>query len=400
MTTAELKASNTITEPRATMCELLALFALVFYVVTNTIFVYCPFLETYPQLIAFNPIALCNCASLAFAATSIVLKPKVLLRSQMSLIVFSMAVFLVSASRTGDFRFAHACLMLTAVAGIDFTRISVTYYRAVLVTILVLMLMSILGAQYNKDVIPNSRIVFAFGFAHPNALGAFLFSAISAMSYTCWAKKTWPVPMVLAAVSALFCYFCLDSHASAAILGLLALSGLLGHSSVFRNRCSISRRAFVVVLIAVPAVLLATMLVSAKYYDSSNPVFACFNQLTHGRLYFGHHYYINHDGFTFLGRPLSSVTSYHNGMPFANIDSGYCFVPLVNGIASLLALAMIYITAILRLSRTAKNLAALSILLIAALYLLVESYALFPASSFAAILLAEAFVPKATQGST
>ena len=84
MIAADLIATHATAEARGRIGESLAIGALVFYVVTNIVFLYCPFLETYPQLIAYSPLALCNGVSLALAAVSIALKPGALSKAQKS----------------------------------------------------------------------------------------------------------------------------------------------------------------------------------------------------------------------------------------------------------------------------------------------------------------------------
>jgi len=385
---------------RIKLSEALAVCGLLFYTIACIVFLYCPILETFPAISALNPFSFCSAASMALAITSIALGPRALSKAQLLIVILSMAIFLFSGSKTGDYRLAHTCIQLIAIAGIDLTRISTAYYRTVLVAILVIVLLSITGLLYNRDTIPNNRLVFSFGFVHPNTLGALLFSALAAMTYACWHSKTWPVPVALSAIAALFSYCLLSSRASAIILVLLTLCGLAGHIPFLQKNPHAPKRLFLVVLVMVPAIMLAIIVLSSMSFDSSNSLFSMLDKMTNGRLHYGHQYYAANGGFTLVGRELHYVSSYHNCLSFTNIDSGFCYLLFVNGLLSLLALAAIYIAAVIKLARKRPEFIIMAIMLIAAVHLMVESYMLFPASSFAILFLAEAFATEDEQQTT
>lgn len=387
------KVTRTRKIARAKLSSTLAIAALVVYVVSNILFLRSSALDTYPNFIPYNPLALCNATSMALAVVSIVTKPRSLSNAQVALAAVAMLAFLIAGERLAGFEIAQACLLFLAIAGIDFSQIGKAYYRAVLAIVVLVVVLTISGILYNKDFIPNNRLVFSFGFVHPNTLGGLLFAALSAMIFACWKEKSWVLSIALAIITAVFCYCVLSSHASAAILGLLALCGIVGHTPFLQRRFAISRCAFIAILIIVPAVLLVTMLACMVFYDASNPVVSALNKLTHGRLLYGHQYYANHNGFAIFGKPFVNPSQYHNGLPFESVDSGYYFIPIVYGLFSQLSLIAIYVVAVIKLSRHENRFAIMSLLLIASLYMLIESYAAFPFTSFVVLFLAEAFAP-------
>jgi len=371
--------------------ESLAICALSFYLITEMVFYCDTLLTTYPNLAACRPREICEAASMAMAISAIALRPRVVSRGMLLLIAVSAPVVLAASIETGDYRLAHGYVFLVAVAGISPARIGRVYYSCVLPIVILVVLLSIVGLLYNKDVIPNSRIVFSFGFGHPNALGAILFSTMSAMVYACWRERSWGVSVVATLTCAGFCYLCLSSHASAVALLLLAVAALVGHTRILSSHYYLPRRLFQVVMVAVPAILLALMLVGLVFFDADNPFFARMNSLLHGRLYYSNMYYLDHDGLSVFGRQFIYAGSYHNGLPFGNVDSGYCYLALVYGLAALCAVAVVYIAAVQKLSFSRPTFPVLAIVLISAMYLLLESYALYPMTSFASLLIAEAF---------
>lgn len=83
------------------------------------------------------------------------------------------AVLVISAVRTGDVRLLENVLLIIAVTDIDKQRLFKWIATALAASIAVVVLASLCGWIWNKDVIPNGYLVFAYGFAHPNTFGGF-----------------------------------------------------------------------------------------------------------------------------------------------------------------------------------------------------------------------------------
>ena len=73
------------------------------------------------------------------------------------------AVLVISAVRTGDVRLLESVLLIIAVTDIDKQRLFKLIATALAASIAVVVLASLCGWIWNKDVIPNGYLVFAWG---------------------------------------------------------------------------------------------------------------------------------------------------------------------------------------------------------------------------------------------
>ena len=146
------------------------------------------------------------------------------------------------------------------------------------------------------------------------------------------------------------------------------------------------------VLIVLPVLLLGVMLVCTAYYSPDNSLSAWFSAAIHGRPEHAHGYYVAQGGFSYLGTENVPVDSYHTGIGFGSVDSGYCYLALVYGLASLFVLFATYVAAVVMMLRKGFHPVALALLFLAVLYLVVESYPLYLAECAAVLWLSEAFV--------
>lgn len=362
--------------------ERVALFALCFFVSTAIAFRFSTAGETFPILVNLNIIGICEIVSCVLAIAAIAIRPRKFPVWRSVFLAMVLVVLLISANRLFNYRYVIECLVLISVAGISMKRICKSYCAAVLAAFLPILLLSITGLLYNMDTIPNSRLVFAYGFVHPNTPGAILFSVIAAMAYVIWDRKVWVVAPFLAAASAAFAYFTLSSHASAVILALLAVAIVAGHQKGVSRALIEHKRIVASVLIAVPCMALGIMLICTAFYDGHNYIFRWLNDLLHSRPYFAHQYYVAQGGFSLLGTPGTFTISYHTGLQFSGVDSGYCHLALFEGLFVLGSFLSIYIIAVLLLSKNAIHPLVAAIFLINALFLMVEGCSLLlPESS-------------------
>ena len=289
---------------------------------------------------------------------------------------------------------ACSFFVVLAVSQVSLKRLCSAYSLIVLSIVVIAVILSLTGLLWNKDVIPNSRLVYSYGFAHPNTFGPILFSAIAAVAYVFWDKRVWWIPAALAIICAAFAYFLLSSNASFAILLLLAIVIVVGHIAWLNHRlANASSLALFILLLAIPLVVLCIMVVCIAFYDASNPFFSWLNSALHARPAYAHQYFDMYGGFTWLGRKYMSVASYHNGLPFAAVDSGYGQLTLVAGLVPSIALAVVYVVAAWRLSHDCRRFLVFAIILIAAFYLMVESIMLYLPAGIALIFLSRAFAP-------
>ncbi|HAM16882.1 MAG TPA: hypothetical protein DCP91_13730, partial [Eggerthellaceae bacterium] len=310
---------------------------------------------------------------------------------QIALFVITLTLLVFSSAYTNDYLLVHTCVIMVAVGGIRLRRLCDVYSLALLAMISVVLVLSTLGIIYNKDVIPNSRLVFSYGLGHPNGIGSLLFACCAALAYSCWYRRTWWVSLAVSAISSVFSYVFLSSHAAAAVLAALAIAVVVGHAMRRRGADLVPGKVFFATLTVLPFLMLLAMIVSTAFYSADNPVFALFNKLLHERPHFAHQYYSSHGGFTLFGAKYASVSNYHTGLPFTSVDCGYSRLALCVGAFAFVAMAATYVVAVRKLSRDNPHFLVMVILLLCSAYLMVETAQLYLASGVMAIFVSQAF---------
>lgn len=107
------------------------------------------------------------------------------------------AVLVISAVRTGDVRLLESVLLIIAVMDIDKQRLFKWIATALAASIAVVVLASLCGWIWNKDVIPNGYLVFAYGFAHPNTFGGLLTCLVVLTLHVSWNHRAWPLSVAV-----------------------------------------------------------------------------------------------------------------------------------------------------------------------------------------------------------
>ena len=376
---------------RTNLGEKLALCALVFYIATELLFRYSALIISYPVISTSNMLIWCEYAAMGMAIAAIILRPRSISPYQAILAAATFALLLFSSSRTLDYRLVHGLIILFAVSGIDLRKLCSAYYMTTMPIIAIVMLLAVIGLEHNVDVIPNSRLVFSYGFQHPNTTGCLLFSALGAMAYAHWESKTWIAPCLLSGVAGVFCYAFLSSHASAALLLALAAITAFGHTKPGTKLAKIPHKPGFALLACVPLLLMGIALACTAFFDSANPFMNWFNGIVHGRPLLAHNYYLGHDGFTLFGREYSPTVDYHSGLPFTSVDSGYSFLPLVTGIIPMLLLFANYLAASWQLLKKPSNYFVVMILLMQSFYFLVEFVPALLVLNFSVLFISEAY---------
>ncbi|SER35279.1 hypothetical protein SAMN05216446_0482 [Parafannyhessea umbonata] len=279
-------------------------------------------------------------------------------------------------------------LVVFTVSFVEPRRLCKTYAIVALISIVIVMLLSMTGAIIMREFIPNGRLVFAYGFGHPNTLGGLLLSALGALMYVYWDSRHWAISFVLAVVAAVFAKVTLSSNSAAALLVIVAFACFVGHIDATRSVVARLRRMWVPLLILAPTVLGLIMLLLTANHGGYGILADIVDRLTHLRPSFANQYYVANGGFTLFGRPYVHSSTYHNGLGFAAVDSSYSYMSLVNGMVALLACFVAYVVLVVRSRGKRVHPFAVAAILIYVVYGVVEGYPMYLHSNFTLLLLA------------
>ena len=367
--------------------------SVVIYIVSKVLFGSTTLANSYPWLATSGLPALLECVALALACIGLIVRCSKLSFAQVLICCLAVSLSSISAVNTGDYLLLQDFIIIAAIPWDNIERLLKIYGLIVLSIIIATMIFAVFGCLYNKDVIPNERLVYAFGFSHPNTLGGILFSVTSALSLAYWKSKYWWIPNVLALLSAIFSFVALSSRTAAILCVLFSVLSILLHKLPMNNM-STTRRIMRVVIIAIPVALLFLMSFCSIWYDSSNPFFAFMDRITSYRPYYSHEYYTNVGSISLFGRPIEIPPHYHNGVPFQSLDSGYSYMIFVYGLGALVALLITYLYAVPMIVKSEYCLGFSLLIVMSSIYFLIERFPLYIAMSPAILLLSYAFEPR------
>ncbi len=373
------------------VASVFAFASLVSFVLTQVLFRFGGVAELFGDDVTLDPCAVGEAVSFACALVSLALRREHVSTCGLAFIAASISLLLYSALQTGIFYLVHGYVILMALVYEDLDRIFRAYLLALLASFTLVVLLAIVGAIPNYDFIPNGRLVFSFGFNHPNTCAALLFNVAAASVCVLWDGRGWVFSLVLALFSAFFSYWTLSANAATVLNVLLALSCAIGHACPCLSENPLPRGPFRTTLIVIPALLLVAMMLCCARYDSANPLFSLLNNLTHARPYFAHSYFMRNCGFSLLGREYVTTSFYHSGLPFKNLDSGYCFLLLVHGLLVTAVLAVTYIAAVIRLPECERRFSVWVVIILSMTYLVVESFGLNLVSCFPLLIMSRVF---------
>ena len=368
--------------------------ALAFFVFTQIITLCSTFPTSIPQIPWQGIDFACKAFSLAFALISMMLRAERLNAARATLLAAVIGTLFLSATRSAAVNLLAGLIIIASAADDDWEELCLIHCRATILAVVVVILASLGGLLSNHDFIPNGRLVFAYGFTHPNGLGGLLFSAAGSMTCARWKGHAPVLPLVFSGCCAAFSYVALSSNASAALCGAVFVINVLGLVIPKVRNATMPRRITCIAILFVPAALLAIMLVSAAHYDAGEKLFAALNSATHARPYYSHEYYKAAGGFTFAGAPMIARGARHAGATFWGLDSGYGHLALVYGLTATGVLSLTYGIASWRASRSGIDMATLTIILLCAFYLVVEPLPLSLHLSFSSLFLINTFADK------
>ncbi|WP_248922245.1 hypothetical protein [Olsenella intestinalis] len=333
----------------------------------------------------------CKAFCLGLALTSTMLREERSSISRFALFALTVGALFLSATRSVALNLLAGFLIIVPLANDDWQDLCLIHCFATILAVILVMFASFAGILTIHDFIPNGRLVFGYGFAHPNGLGGLLFSAAGSLTIARWRKHAPVVPLVFSGCCAVFSYVALSSNASSVLCGAIFVINVLGLASSRVRNVTVTRQVARTALLVVPAALLAIMLVSAAHYDGSNGLFASLNRMTHARPFYSHEYYKAVGGFTITGAPVVVRGARHAGTAFWGLDSGYGHLALIYGLLATCMLGTTYAIATLKASKRGIDVATFTIVLLCALYLVVEPLPLSLHLSFLTLFLAYAF---------
>ena len=282
-------------------------------------------------------------------------------------------------------------IMLIMICESDLDDLCKSFFIASIAAVSLLLILTSCGIGYNRDEIPNGRLVFAYGLRHPNSTAALLLSAMCSMAYYYWDKRSWPGSFVMSAICAGFSYLTLSSNAATVLLMLLSIAILLGHTRFATIIIERHSTGLSVAVILTVLVLFMLMFFGTIFYSKDNTVWSILDNLTHSRIMFSHGHFIQNDGFTLFGRQSFSPNYLHTGEQIHVLDSGYSRLSLIHGLASAVVIFLMYLIANIRLSKSPKYICVIAIFTIYALHMLIETHALYLCGCFAVVFLSSCF---------
>lgn len=255
---------------------------------------------------------------------------------------FALSAMLLSYTREPVNMLVLGAVVFFAVYGLDTRSLLETYFLSVSLMIVATLALSLSGVLPNIGIVPNTRLVFLNGFDHPNAMGQLLLQSLLCLVFIRW-QRSWQLVTLLGVAYGVFSYFVLSSHTNCALCLFVAVANAVGH--LFRRwGCALARSRVAGLVIAVlPAALILVMNFGVVCYDSNAGWMKLLDGLTHGRLSFGHEYFVQCGGFTVLGREYYVHPSFLNGETFLSVDSVYTYLPVVYGLAVTVVLALLYV---------------------------------------------------------
>ena len=380
------------------LLDLISIAAVVIYVVSQILFQHTSLLQSYPWLTACSLPVLFECIAVALACVALAVRCPKLQITQVIIIFLSITLLGISAYNTNDSRLLHSFIIIASISWSKIADVLKVYGFAVLIIVIVCMILSISGILYNKDVIPNERLVYSFGFLHPNAVASFLFSATSALSLAYWDRKNWWIPEVLLLICALFSYGVASSHAAGILNASFSLLAIVFHRLPCNNN-NVMKKAMLIFLVTVPLALTALMYACIVWYEETNSFFILMDRVTHFRPLFAHRYYLSVETISLFGKPYEVLPNYHTGIAFQNVDSGYCFLILVYGLGSLVTLVITYLYAIPKIVESKGALGYVLLIVMCSLYMIIENFPLYIALSPALLILSCAFQKRTSKTS-
>lgn len=287
-------------------------------------------------------------------------------------------------------------LFLLAVRGIRLEvlfRLYLGTVLAALVTVLALSMLPSVTVRYDS---PNGFLVSAYGFGHPNTYGCLLFAITTAMALTFDLRRTW-LPLAVLCVACGLCSFFLCSCRSAAVLetglAIFVVAYGLWHDPI-DSLCS--RRVTRIVVAAFPIVLACVLLLLFVLFLQGNEFAMAVDRMLGARMQQARGVFEQEGGFTLFGRALKGVSmfeTYTSTKAFVGVDSTYYRYSLVEGIASMVCWAIVYVRAMLKRESGRSKTVFMALAALYSLYFITETSPTFLALNCSLLFLSEGVHP-------
>ena len=266
-------------------------------------------------------------------------------------IALLVGTMVVSYQRTGYIWQLVLLLFLLAIKGVRLEVLFRFYLGALLAAFVTVLVLSSLPTAMVRFYTPNGFLVSSYGFKHPNTYGFMIFAITTAMALSFDLRRAWLPLAVLCVVCGLFAFFLLSCRTVAVLeigLALFVVAYGLWRDPIDRL-CSF--RVTQIVVAAFPIVLACVLLVMLLLYMQGNDFAVTVDRLVSKRITQACEMFEREGVFTLFGRAHDSISlleSYTTVKTYVGTDSAYFHYPLVEGIASMVCWAVVYVRAVLK----------------------------------------------------
>lgn len=213
-------------------------------------------------------------------------------------------------------------IILFAARGVALEKAAMAYAVTVSAIIFLYFILCTLGLMYNYSAVPNGRVVYSYGFGHPNQFGAALFSICAALVYAN-RRKGLVLERIVLLVGIMVSYWVLSCRTACVLLGVLF--ALTFVRIVVKK---LPRGVFFTALVAALCFAVIVFYSGAVLYSPDNAVTSFLNFLNHGRVAQAH-MYLEDYRLNLFGQDIPSRIQYSAG--YVGLDCCYIRLPLRYG---------------------------------------------------------------------
>ena len=283
-------------------------------------------------------------------------------------------------------------LFLLAIRGIRLEVLFRYYLVTVLAALVMVLALSMLPSVTVRYDSPNGFLVSAYGFGHPNTYGCLLFAITTAMVLAFDLRRTW-LPLAVLCVACSLCSFFLFSCRSVTVLEM-GLAVFVVAYGLWRDPMDslCSRRGVRIAVAAFPIVLACVLLLLFVLFLQGNEFAMTVDRMLGARMQQARGVFEQEGGFTLFGRALRGVSmfeTYTSTKAFVGVDSTYYRYSLVEGVASMVCWAVVYVRAMLKGETKRSKTVFMAIAVLYSLYFITETSPTFLALNCSLLFLSE-----------
>ncbi len=219
-----------------------------------------------------------------------------------------------------------------------------------LALVIVLVVAQLPSVELHYDA-PNGILVSTYGFGHPNSYACLLFAISVAMVFSFELRRTWPFVLVVCVACGLSAFFLLSCRTVAAIEFVLSVFAL-AYGLLNRQLDALCSHRFVRMLAAAfPVILAIVLLVLLSAFMRGDEFAVTIDRMLGSRMRQAQGLITTHGGITLFGRLVEGVsmfTAYTSAKSYVGADSAYYHYALIDGVASMVCWACIYVRAMLK----------------------------------------------------